>query len=101
MEFVTKILHLFNPATFSIVLRTTTVQVCTPLVVDSDGVARWVVESLAEHRDPPASSGHEREFLVRWRGFDPADATWEPRSTLSEDIPDLVAEYERKLLRRT
>ena len=37
----------------------------------------WEVESILDHKgDPP-----EREYLVKWRGFSPSQATWEPPSS--------------------
>ncbi|KAE9055091.1 hypothetical protein PF005_g32771 [Phytophthora fragariae] len=36
-------------------------------------------------------------YLVRWLGFPPAEDTWEPRTRLVEDIPDIVKEYETTL----
>eukprot|EP01132_Coremiostelium_polycephalum_P009074 gene9074-11114_t len=37
-------------------------------------------------------------YLVKWVGYnDEEDNTWEPRSTLLEDVPDIVNEYEKSL----
>ncbi|KAE9162011.1 hypothetical protein PF004_g30632 [Phytophthora fragariae] len=33
-------------------------------------------------------------YRVRWLGFPPAEYTWEPRTRLVEDLPDIVKEYE-------
>lgn len=30
---------------------------------------------------------------VIWRGFEPADATWEPLAIIAEDVPELVQQY--------
>ena len=38
-------------------------------------------------------------YLVRWAGFKAKDDTWEPSSTLKEDVPELVEEFERSLKR--
>jgi hypothetical protein len=36
-----------------------------------------------------------REVLVRWRGFDEDEATWEPLDTILEDVPQLYREFRR------
>ena len=33
-------------------------------------------------------------YLVKWIGFDSKDNTWEPRTTLNKEVPELVQEYE-------
>ncbi len=37
----------------------------------------------------------EPAYLVLWRGYPRSDATWQPRSQLLEDVPDIVAAYDR------
>ncbi|DBA01521.1 TPA: hypothetical protein N0F65_004871 [Lagenidium giganteum] len=29
------------------------------------------------------------EFLVRWRGYPPSEASWEPADILEQDVPDV------------
>ncbi|KAE8914158.1 hypothetical protein PF010_g23659 [Phytophthora fragariae] len=36
-------------------------------------------------------------YRVRWLGFPPAEDTWDPRTRLVEDVPDIVKEYETTL----
>ncbi|KAE9188405.1 hypothetical protein PF002_g25319 [Phytophthora fragariae] len=81
-------------------------------IVDSAGDTRWIVDHIVAHEDPPratpltrvrtrspATRGipAARRYRVRWLGFPPDDDTWEPRSTLLRDVPDLVGEYEDEI----
>ena len=66
-----------------------------------------------EDRPPPLFTGAEEEdfyaiekildkkisrkkilYLVKWKGYPIAEATWEPRSQLLEDVPELVKDFE-------
>jgi hypothetical protein len=33
------------------------------------------------------------ELLVAWRGFPVGEATWEPNSVMTVDVPDMVAKF--------
>ncbi|GMF41776.1 unnamed protein product [Phytophthora fragariaefolia] len=86
-----------------------------PPLVDASGARRWIVETLVDHdvranREAPPrgtasatnnrASRHqvrEKHYRVRWLGYSPAEDTWEPRSRLLQDVPDLVNDYEASL----
>ncbi|KAE8971040.1 hypothetical protein PF010_g28085 [Phytophthora fragariae] len=83
-----------------------------PPIVDSAGDTRWIVDHIVAHEDPSrvtsrtrirtsdqASRGIPagRRYRVRWLGFPADDDTWEPRSTLLRDVPDVVREYEDEI----
>ncbi|GMF28811.1 unnamed protein product [Phytophthora lilii] len=79
-----------------------------PPLVDAAGNERWIVESLVDHdlrRDreggPHDARGRARRseiyYRVRWLGHSPTEDTWEPRSRLLEDVPDVVNDYEASL----
>ena len=34
-------------------------------------------------------------YLIKWQGFDDADATWELATTIKEDVPEEVEKYEK------
>ena len=48
-----------------------------------------VVKRLLAHR----MTGRGMEINVRWLGFDEAHDTWEPATTLAEDVPELVEAF--------
>ena len=60
-------------------------------LLDSHGNQRYLVERLVDYR----LQQQRPEYLVRWKGWSPAHDSWEPEQTLLEDVPDLVAEYQR------
>jgi hypothetical protein len=54
---------------------------------------RYEIQRIWGHRPPlqlPA-----KEYLVQWRGYDTSQMTWVARSTLVQDVPQLLAAYEK------
>jgi RNase H-like domain found in reverse transcriptase/Reverse transcriptase (RNA-dependent DNA polymerase)/Integrase zinc binding domain/Chromo (CHRromatin Organisation MOdifier) domain len=80
---------------------------CTRLKLYSEGARHNVedLQELASHNEQELFTiskfvGHKYDndrqtycFLTAWRGFDEAEATWEPLGTLKEDAPALVDQY--------
>ena len=64
-----------------------------PSVRDQHGRQHYHVECLVGHRLTRARGS---EYLVRWRGYSPDHDSWEPATTLQQDVPDLLAEYQRQ-----
>ena len=50
-----------------------------------------VAETLQEARYNAAQKRHE--ILVKWRGLDKSEASWEPAATIYEDIPSAVRKF--------
>ncbi|CAI5728464.1 unnamed protein product [Peronospora destructor] len=75
-----------------------------PPLVDSAGDVRWIVDHIVGHEDPPRASSappssrisSARRYRVRWLGFPPEEDSWEPRTSLLREIPDVVHDYESK-----
>nr|CAI72305.1 putative polyprotein [Phytophthora infestans] len=76
-----------------------------PPIVDSAGEIRWIVEKIVDHEDPPRRSGQchastsrtapaARRYRIRWLGFPADQDTWEPRTNLLRDVPDVIQEYD-------
>ena len=55
-------------------------------------VQRFVVEAF---EDWSINTDDEIDLLVRWRGHDDDERTWEPLEQLMDDVPVLVAKYVR------
>ncbi|CAI5720524.1 unnamed protein product [Peronospora farinosa] len=77
-----------------------------PPLVDASGVRRWIVDRIVDHEDhkfyapsndsAPMKKRVEKHYRVRWLGYSPADDTWEPSSTLFQDVLDVVEDYESR-----
>lgn len=58
----------------------------------NDGKKLYTVESLLEKK----KIKNKIYFLVKWKGFTDAHNTYEPRTTLIKDIPEMIKEFESK-----
>src|SRR5690606_31997687 len=55
--------------------------------------AQYTVESILESR---RRAGTGVEYLVKWYGYPVSESTWEPRKTLIQEIPDMIAAFEKE-----
>ena len=60
-----------------------------PVCTDAAGATYYTVEKIYAHRHDLA----EREFHVRWAGYDASHDTWEPEHRLRADVPQLHDAY--------
>ena len=75
-----------------------------PPLVDAEGQVRWLVDRIVGHEDPPRDTTSSdrvsrgippaRKYRMRWLGFPPEQDTWEARSSLLREVPDVVQDYE-------
>ena len=65
------------------------VQAGDVVLVDAAGAPWYEVESLRAMRQPAGAV--EREFLVRWRGYSPADDSWEAEVNIDESLVQAFA----------
>lgn len=52
----------------------------------------YIVEKIMEKK----KEKNKIYYRVRWLGYSAKDDTWEPRSELIKDVPELVGEYEKR-----
>ena len=67
-----------------------------PPLLDQHGYAHWVVDRLLEEK----RVGKSRYYLVKWKGFPHSENTWESQTQLEQDIPDMLAAFQRSVSRR-
>jgi len=56
----------------------------------------YEVEELLDHQVLDKYGNRVDRFLVKWRGYDLFNNTWEPRSELMRNCRDLVLNYEKE-----
>ena len=59
-----------------------------PEPVEVDGALEYEVEAILGHR----ARGSSRQFLVRWRGYDASEDTWQSAEDLA-NAPTILEEY--------
>ena len=60
-----------------------------------EGEEEWVVEKILAER----GSGRDKQYLVRWEGYPPAEDTWEPKANL-DNAKEALEAYERERRRQ-
>ena len=54
-----------------------------------------VVDEILDKKYDLATKSHQ--YLVKWEGFNKDHNTWEPESSLLEDVPEMVVDFNDKL----
>ena len=57
----------------------------------------YYVEKIVKAETRKIKGRNLKGFIVKWLGYPESDNTFEPRSTLIKDVPDLVEQFEQKL----
>jgi hypothetical protein len=56
-----------------------------------DGLDEYEVEAILAHR----KIGRQMQYLVKWKGYDPSNNTWEPERNLT-NMEELLEEYKKR-----
>jgi len=59
-----------------------------PPDIDNDE-ERWEIEAIVNHR----RRGRKHNFLVKWKGYDITEATWEPDTCFDGGGEEILKEY--------
>jgi hypothetical protein len=54
-----------------------------------------MVDEIMDKRYDTETQAHQ--YLVKWEGFNNTYNTWEPESSLLEDVPEMVVDYNDKI----
>ena len=70
-----------------------------PAVIARAEQQEFLVENILAHRKTPGSNNKRTdfEFLVKWRGYDEANNTWEPWEFVRDNDKLLVYLYQNRL----
>jgi len=58
----------------------------------------YVIDMIIDRREGPGRRG--REYLVKWKGYDEDENTWEPAGVIEADVPGAVEDF-RKVLQES
>jgi len=64
---------------------------------DSGSGPEYEVEAIIGYRSEDSDGGSCREYLVKWKGYETEESTWEPRDQLTDP---LVREKIKKFKKR-
>lgn len=58
-----------------------------------DGVEQYEIEYIVQKKF--------NKYLVKWKGWPSSQNTWEPKTSLAQDVPDMVREFdEQQILKK-
>jgi transposase InsO family protein len=67
-----------------------------PPILCEDGVEKHTISKILKVK----GSGKRQRYLVHWDGYGHEHDTWEPRSTLLMDCPEIIQEFQQEQLLR-
>ena len=65
-----------------------------PMVIDE--VEEYEVEAILDFRVKSARGKTHKEYLVKWKGYDICERTWEPEWNLS-NAKDIMRAYHKRI----
>ena len=56
----------------------------------------YEVDTILKRRERRSGKNIKVEYLVKWMGYDASENLWVPEWSLKEDVPSLVADFQRR-----
>lgn len=64
--------------------------------INESGQETWEVESIIKHKIIKQKNKMIKLVLVKWKNYPESENTWEPYSSIKQQVPDIIAAYEQK-----
>jgi hypothetical protein len=65
-----------------------------PLLVDKGQGEMFIIDTILDHRVRGTNKQLERQYLIKWTGFDSSHNSWEPEQAVK--LTDFYADYWRQ-----
>ena len=60
---------------------------------ETEEVKKFEVEAVLDHWPENTDSRSVKEYLIKWKGYDACDNTWENAVQVHSDVSEMVDEY--------